>query len=102
MEPAQVELLAPLELGALADRRDLPVADEVGRELRRGETGAAPFAGRLRFLLEALLDHELHRLILAHAPHMDSGVQYRVDDGPEIELLALEPEPRVLVPVPLL
>src|SRR5262245_66555655 len=40
------------------------VADVIGRQLRARELGSAPLAMRLALLLEALLGHKPHRLVL--------------------------------------
>ena len=64
----------------------LLVADEVGRELHRGQAGAAPLAGRLALFLEGPLDHQLHRLLLAHAAAVDRLVEDGVGDGAQVPL----------------
>ena len=61
-------------------------ADEVRRQLGRGQAGAIPFLARLGFLLEAAVDHQVHRLRLGHRAGVDSDIDHRVDDRPQVEL----------------
>src|SRR5512140_3035269 len=64
VERAHGGIVAVLLLPRSAQVVQLQISDVVLRELRRGELRALPLADRLTLLLEALVHHQRHRLLL--------------------------------------
>ena len=70
------------------------VADEVRRELRRGQLCSDPFEGGFAFFLERVVDHQLHRVFAVHAIDVDGLVKDRVGDASQVPLERAQPHQR--------
>src|SRR3546814_8327471 len=55
-------------------------ADEIRRQLGRGQLRAHPFAGGFALLLESVVGHQAHRLVAAPAVDVHALVEDRVGD----------------------
>src|SRR5205823_1998268 len=68
-------LVGDLFLVVALEVLDLRQPEEILGELRRVELGAQELLLRHRLLLEALVDHEAHRLVVAHGARLQLDVE---------------------------